>query len=156
MTLIVETGANVTNSNTYISITELIAYSIARGVTLTTDAEQLIIKSMDYVDSLSFIGFKANEDQSLQWPRSGVEIDGYIVDSDEIPQLLKDSLMVTCLELEAGNDQLSTIDRETSSESIGDISVTYKNGTSATVISRTISAKLQKLLSDTGGIRLSR
>lgn len=153
--VIVETGAKVTSSNSYISVSELTSYALARGVTLTTDAEQLIVKSMDYIESLNYLGYKSDSTQSLQWPRGNVYIDTYYVAIDSIPKLLKDAQMAVCLELEAGINQLSTIERETLSETVGPISVTYKTG-SATKISRSISAQLKKLLSSNSGFNLVR
>jgi len=150
MTITVEDGSQVTNSNSYVSENELTAYATARGVTPSTDLEQLIIKSMDYLEGLSFTGYKADKDQSLQWPRGSVVIDGYYVDIDSIPQELKDAQMATCLEIEAGNDPLSTIKQEKQSVTVGPISTTYKTGSSASPISRTINTQLRKLLSSGG------
>lgn len=156
MTLIIETGAKVANSNSYVTISELTAYALARGITLIVDEEQLIIQSMEYIESLNFTGYKSESTQSLQWPRGDVYVDNYSIDIDSIPKLLKDALLATCLELEAGNNQLSTIDRETTQESVGSLSVTYKTGASAAPISRSISAQLRKLLSNGSGLYLVR
>ena len=150
MTVTVEDGSQVANSNSYVSENELTAYATARGVTPSTDLEQLIIKSMDYLEGLSFTGYKANKTQSLQWPRGSVIIDGYYVDIDSIPQELKDAQMATCLEIEAGNDPLSTIKQEKQSVTVGPISTTYKTGSSASPISRTINTPLRQLLSSGG------
>ena len=154
--IIVEDGSNVTGANSYVTEAELTAYAVARGITLATNTEQLLIKSMDYLESLQFNGSKAEETQPLQWPRTGVYIDGYYVTESTIPDLLKNSLNAICLEIEAGVNPLSTIDRETSSETVGPVSVTYKNGSSASSISRSITAQLRKLLSNSGGFALIR
>lgn len=154
--IVVEDGSNVSGANSYVTVSELTSYAIARGVTLTTDAERLIVNAMDYLESLNFVGYKYNETQPLQWPRGNVYIDGYYVGSDSIPQALKDAQMAICLEKEAGNDQLSTIERETISETVGSISVTYKTGSSSAPLSRAVNAKLKKLLANSGGLYLVR
>lgn len=150
MTVTVEDGSQVANSNSYVSENELTAYATARGVTPSTDLEQLIVKSMDYIEGLDFNGWKSSSTQSLQWPRSGVYIDDYSVDSDSIPQLLKDAQMSTCLEIEAGNNPLATIKQEKQSVTVGPISTTYKTGSSSSPISKTINTQLRKLLSGGG------
>lgn len=93
MALIIETGAVVTGANSYISVTDAKAYAAARGLTLpSTDAavEILLIKAMDYIESFraEFKGTKTAKENPCQWPRSGVTIDGFDIDEDEIPDLL--------------------------------------------------------------------
>ncbi len=48
-----------------------------------------ILRAMDYIEDLSFIGFKETETQSLQWPRVNVVIDGFGLDASTIPDELK-------------------------------------------------------------------
>ena len=98
MTLIIETGAKVAGSNTYVSDAEYVAYAAARGKSIGVDAtarEIELIKSMDYIEGhrSEFKGIKVAFDQSLQWPRTGVYIDNYQIDSDVIPQELKNAQM---------------------------------------------------------------
>ncbi len=147
MTVTVEDGSQVANSNSYITKDELTAFALARNVTPLTDLEVLITKSIDYLENVSYSGYRVSSTQSLQWPRNSVYVDGYYIDNDSIPQLLKDAQMATCLEIEAGNNPLSTIKQEKESVTIGPISTTYKTGSSASPISRTINAYLRKLLS---------
>jgi hypothetical protein len=48
--------------------------------------EQAILRAMDYLEALPWKGAKEDEDNALEWPRSGVvDHNGYSIDSDEIP-----------------------------------------------------------------------
>lgn len=150
MTIVVEDGSIVTNSNSYVSEAELTAYASARGITLVGDEEELLIKAMDYIESLSFIGIKFTRDQSLQWPRVDVVIDGYYVDADTIPQELKNGQMAVALAIDEGNSPLSNVERKTIRERVGEIEVEYSEGSSSTIISRSINAALSKLIAGGG------
>jgi hypothetical protein len=93
MALVIETGAVVAGANSYISVTDAKAYAAARGLTLpATDSaiEVLLIKAMDYIESFraEFQGLKTDKDNPCQWPRSGVVVDSFDVEEDEIPDLL--------------------------------------------------------------------
>jgi len=91
MALTVEDGSGVTGANSYISVTDARAYAAARGLTLPAadgDVEVLLTKGLDYIEALrgDFQGVKVLSTQALQWPRYGVIVDGYDVESDEIPE----------------------------------------------------------------------
>ena len=147
MTIVVEDGSIVTGANSYVSEAELEAYSLARGVDLSAeDTEMLLIKAMDYIESLNYQGRKVEADQPLQWPRSFVRVDFYLLPDDEIPQLLKNGLMQTAMSIFNSVDPLADIGRVTSSETVGPISVTYEKGQSQTIVQK-INVQLQKLLS---------
>lgn len=98
MTLTVEDGSQVANSNTYVDDSEYVAYAAARGKTIgatSTLREIELIKAMDYIEGhrAEFKGSKVASTQSLQWPRFDVWIDGFVVDSDEIPAELENAQM---------------------------------------------------------------
>lgn len=150
MAIIVEDGSIVANANSYVSEADLLAYAVARGITLQANTEILLIKSMDYIETLNFIGNKVSSTQPLQWPRADVYIDGYPFPMNEIPQLLKNGLMQTALSIDANVDPQSNIDRQIQSATVGPVSVTYEKGISATII-RKINAQLAKLLDGVAG-----
>ena len=89
MAIIVEDGSIVADSNSFVSEVELSTYAINRGVTLSGDTDSLLLKATDYLETLNYKGNRYTKDQSLQWPRSNVSIDGFSVDVDEIPEDLK-------------------------------------------------------------------
>lgn len=150
MTIIVEDGSIVSNANSYVTIAELEAYATARGVTITS-AELQLTKSMDYIERLSFIGVKSTQDQSLQWPRYNVIIDGYYLDSNVIPNELKNAQIETAMSIFAGTDPLADIPRQKKSATVGAVSVEYQ-GTQSTTIVRKINTALSKLLVSNNGI----
>jgi hypothetical protein len=145
-TIIVETGAGLTNSNSYVSESDLATYASDRGVTITGTAAVLIIQAMDYLESRQFLGTKSDIDQALQWPRFGVEVDAYYVDSDEIPTLLKQAEMEICIAIDGGVDPLANLGRETKREKVGDLEVEYAVGARPDTYLTAAEAKLRKLL----------
>lgn len=145
-TIIVEDGSIVANANSYISEAYLTTYASDRGITLTQDTDSLIIQAMDYIESLNFIGYKLTEDQPLQWPRGSAVIDGYAVDTDEIPKELQQGLAETCIAIDQGNGPLDAVERSTKKEKVGEIEVEYMDNSSSTTIVKTINSKLRKLI----------
>lgn len=150
--LIVETGQSSQTANSYISVADFKAWADLRGLTYGTDSviEQQIFRAMDYIESLSFVGVKHTELQSLQWPRDRVIIDGYSVETNEIPKQLKNAVYEAVkIEID-GDSKLSAVDRETVSETVGDISITYKDNTGMTRQTPALSLALKKIVIPTG------
>lgn len=155
-TITVENGTIVTNANSYVTTTELNNYASDRNITISGDASELLIQAMDYIESLDFIGVKYTNDQSLQWPRTGVIIDGYDQDIDSIPQILKNGQMATAIAIDAGNGPLIDLPRNVKRKRVGELEVEYMDGSSSVVVSRTINAQLHKLLQSGGIMRVNK
>ena len=151
MSIIVEDGSIVANANSYVSEAELATFVADRGITLTGDSSELILQAMDYIESLNFQGIKKTRDQSLQWPRINVWVDGYCLDSNYIPKELKNGLMQTCVAIDQGNSPQNDLSPSVVKEKVGDIEVQYTNGASTNTINVKISASLRKLLVTGGG-----
>lgn len=147
MALIIENGTIVTEANSYVTTLELTAYATARGITISDDEEQLLIRAMDYIESLAYQGVKSNSEQSLQWPRYDVVIDDYLVSSDTIPNELKKGQIEVALAIDNGQDPQADIARLKSSVKVGEIAVTYE-ASQATTLVRKISNSLYKLLAN--------
>lgn len=145
MAIIVEDGTGVANANSYVSVADLEAFAAARGITIVGDPEVLLIKAMDYIESLDFCGHKVSSTQSLSWPRYGVKVDGFYYPAAYIPPELKNALMQTALSIDAGVDPLSTIPRVIKSASVGPMSVTYADDSETENIRR-INASIAKLI----------
>lgn len=106
-TFTVETGAGLSNANSYTSLAEAGQYHDDYGApaawTGAADAvkEAALRVATQYVDAKFGLGFKGvcwRRDQSLDWPRAGVEDEsGYLLDADELPQALKDTVSVLAL-----------------------------------------------------------
>ena len=121
MALVIETGVGSSSSTSYVTVAEARAYALARGVTLSsTDSvvEVQILKAMDFLQALtqSYQGCKTwppalgqyDHEQALAWPRTGVVIDGYSLNSDKIPQTLKDAQCQLVIEIFNGVDIMPT------------------------------------------------
>lgn len=144
--IVVEDGSIVENANSYVSVATFEAYAAARGITLTGDSEQLLIQAMDYIEGLNYQGRKVSADQPLQWPRSGVIIDGYYVDSDVIPQELKNGEMQTAIAIDMGQSPLASITQNAIRKKVGSIEIEYSSSSSNNPINKQINYSLQKLL----------
>jgi hypothetical protein len=148
MALIVEDGSEVSGANSYVSVNDFVTWADARGLTYPAypDIEQKIYRAMDYIESLSFIGQKNSETQALQWPRAYVLVDGYGVDSDEIPAQLKLAVYEAVkLEID-GDSKLTPTERETEKEKIGDIEVTYASSSGMKRQTPALTRALKKLV----------
>ena len=92
MALIIEGGSGVAGANTYASVAALRGYAALRGITLPVDdasCEILLIKAMDYLSGVTgWQGVKANPDNPLDFPRTGVVVDGVTLLSTAIPSTL--------------------------------------------------------------------
>lgn len=99
--IVVETGSVIDGANSYANLDTLEKYHEARGNTDWTDADEdvrssALLRAMDYIESLSWEGnpssgsVGASGYQPLNWPRSGVVVQGAEWPDDEIPpQLVK-------------------------------------------------------------------
>ena len=109
MALIKADGSNYETADTYADLADARSYALARGITLTavdSDLEVNLVKSVGFIDSFrdKFKGVKTNETGLLQFPRTSVYIDGYLQDSDSIPQLIIDAQSQLCIEIHNGID----------------------------------------------------
>ena len=148
--LVVETGTKSTTANSYITVDNYKTYRDDRyGVGDNPSNDQItqfIHRAMSYFETLDFKGFKSSEEQALQFPRMDLVIDGYGKDDDEIPVEVLTALYEITYAVESGNARDNTIDRETSVETIGTISVTYKNSSADKVLTPAVTNALRKLV----------
>ena len=148
MAIIVETGAIVADSNSYVTEAELTTYAADRGVTITGATDELLIRANDYLETLNFKGNRYTKEQSIQWPRSGVWIDGFSVDVDEIPEDLKTAQLALAIEIDSGNDPLAPVERATKKEKVDVIEVEYMDGTRDSTYAPSYQRYINKLISD--------
>lgn len=158
MTLVLEDGTGLEDSNTYVEYTDLEDYAEARGITTLpatqAELEALLVRAMDYIESLSFIGDKLTQEQALQWPRENVSIDGFDVDEDVIPLLLKEAQMETAMAINDGYSPLAVRTRAVKREKVFyAVEVEYMDNAVAADYAVTIGKKTQKLIrGSTNGI----
>jgi hypothetical protein len=133
MALIIEDGTIVTNSNSYVDDAEYVDYAADRGLTIGADAtarEQELIRAMDYIESHrdEFKGLKATRDQSLQWPRFDVWMDGYQLDSNTIPLELKRAQMEAAAINNSDTIMKSGTSQNIQKEKLDTLEVSYFSG----------------------------
>ena len=107
MTLLIEDGTGVVGANSYLTVAELRAYAVLRGLTLPTvdsEVEALLVKACDYLELKSYIGDRASDEQGLSWPRTSI-YDPTWKYTDKIPTCLKTAQSL--LAVEAINGELS-------------------------------------------------
>jgi hypothetical protein len=119
--------AVVVGTDSYATEAELLAYATARGITISGDQTQLLIRAMDFLENQRFIGYKAASDQALQWPRTGVMIDGWDIDSTVTPNKVKVAQMEVALSMDADSDPMAVTDPDVKSQTVGTISITYQD-----------------------------
>ena len=110
MTLVVETGTiQDETTESYASVADADAYvtkwhnDADWSAASTPDKERALRKGTRFVDSHQFVGFTADPDQSLDWPRSAVgSVDGRIIASNEIPIAVKRAAMEAALRVIKG------------------------------------------------------
>jgi len=148
MALVVEDGTLVSGADSYVTLAEFKAWADKRGVTYGTDSAvtQQIYRAMDYIEGLNFIGEKSDENQALQWPRDQVVIDGYYIDSDEMPNELKVAVYESIKAELDGDSRMTASDRRTISEKVGDLQVTYANNADVKRSIPAVTRALRKLI----------
>lgn len=147
MAIIVEDGSIVANADSYVSVANYTTWADARGIEYDSSVlENQILRAMDYIETLRFIGQKSTKSQPLQFPRVGVVVDGYELDYDEIPEQLKKAVFESIKAESDGNSQLANVERTTSREKVGEIEVQYAPNSNSSVSVVAINKALYKLL----------
>ncbi|MBW7990039.1 MAG: hypothetical protein FVQ84_08500 [Planctomycetes bacterium] len=114
-TFVVEDGTGKTDANSYLSENDADTYFDnydRQGNVVLWDAiadkEAALREATQYLDNEyreRWVGTKGSEDQALAWPRRDVFVsDGFLIDSNVIPQELKDA----CAELALRTDTTTT------------------------------------------------
>lgn len=145
----VEDGTSKSDGNSYVTAAQLATYAADRNVTLSGtngDPTEILFKAMDWIEGQSFQGTKYRADQPLQWPRVDVWVDGYLQDSDVIPQLLKDAQMALAIAIDQGFDPLANVARAQKRVKIDVIEVEYADNAPHIPYASTFRMKIAKLL----------
>ena len=159
MSLEVELGTGSATAESYISVADASTYHSNRGNTawasLSTDAirEQCLRKATDFMRQAyrsRWQGYKVNEDQALDWPRYGVEVEGYAVDSDIVPTEVKNACAELALKASSA-DLNPDLTQGVLSEQVGSISVTYDKNSPQRTRYAAIDAMLAPYLKAGGG-----
>ncbi len=119
MALIVEDGTGKSDAESYISVADATTYHAAYNNpaswsgAATADQENALRVSAQYLDAVygrRWAGYRANEGQALDWPRSGAEdLDGYAIDDDSVPIELERATAILALKVIDGDTLLPDI-----------------------------------------------
>lgn len=131
---VVETGSGASDATSYVSLTDANSYFSDRSNTTwsaATDAakQSSLIKATQFLDAAQvWKGTRANETQSLKWPRIGVyDEDEYYIGETTIPQKLKDCTCEFALLDLGGTALITTYSKSVVQERIeGAVMVRYK------------------------------
>lgn len=153
MAIVVEDGTGLNPAaNSYVSESELTTYATGRGITLVGSADHLLLLSMDTLETRKYQGAKTSTSQPLQWPRTGVVVDGSNIVSDEIPNDLKNAQIVTSLSIDAGVNPMGKIDPAVKREKVDVIEVEYQDNAASRSYDPKINAYLAPFLAYGGGM----
>lgn len=147
--IIQETGQQSTTANSYVTVAGYNQYledRYSRVAPAEDDALRYIYRAMTYFESLTFIGDKATEDQALQWPRSDVSIDGYGIDSDEMPSEVLIAIYEISYGYESGFGIDNPVSRETIKEKVGELEVEYKSSSAERTLLPAATQAIRKLV----------
>lgn len=121
MSLIIENGEGLSNSESYVDESYVNAYFLKRGINewaSLTNREQLIIRAMDYIENnYTYQGTKLVSTQSLQFPR-------LINGETAYPTSLKSAVCELALKANSG-DLLQDTGKSTIREKVGTLEVEY-------------------------------
>lgn len=162
MALILEDGTVVANAQSFVEAVDLAAYAALRGISfpaLEADQEQLLIKGMDYLLNREgeFKGSRVSAAQTLPFPRSGVYIFDFPLDSTTVPEQAKNAQIEAAL-FENTDSLLKNItNKNIQSSAVGSLRESYFNGGSWEVVrADRVNAQLTQLIENSSGITLVR
>lgn len=156
MTLITEDGTGLANAESYISVADADARHVAFGntawATFDTSAKEAALRQSTFymvqVYRERWAGCRVNSTQALDWPRYGVVVDGYSVDSDIVPAEIANAC--ADLALKATSATLAPdIERAVVREKVGPLETEYSPHSSQVTRYRAIDNALSPYL--TGG-----
>lgn len=153
MSLIVEDGTGMETAESYASVAQADARLAALGMTnwatlTTTEKEQALRRATVYMVQVyggRWKGTRLYRIQALDWPRYGVEVEGYAISSAEVPVEVVNACIDTAFKAAAG-DLNPDIGRAVKREKVGPLETEYADYGSQVVQYRAIDQLLAGLL----------
>lgn len=127
----------------------LVDYAAERGITLSGTPSVLLTLAHDYIEAQSYKGKAVSAD--ARWPRSGVYIDGFLLDSGTVPHGIINAEYESALAIEAGNDPVGTLTSGVKREKAGPVEIEYTDGGVSITVNRRLDALLHPFLSGASG-----
>lgn len=135
MAFVVETGAGLSNANSYASVSAADSYVSDRGIagwaalTLTVK-EQSLVKATDYLEATyrnAWKGNRVSETQSLSWPRYNVVVDGFNYASNVVPPQVLNACIEMALKASSGETLIADQSQKVKREKIDVIEIEYQD-----------------------------
>jgi hypothetical protein len=147
MTLIVEDGTGLAGANSYVSVSDHVAFCALYGITIDpTSAEINLRICMDYIASKDFQGKKEFDTNELDFPRLYMCIKREpITDLQSLAKIQRVQNELG-LGIAQGVNPLAIKDRVIQSEAFGAFSRTYASGAATTPTNPRVDIYLQPLL----------
>lgn len=155
--MVVENGTGMPDADSYISVADAEAYLVARGKELTGNAaakEAALIQATDYMVRYAWKGSRVSGTQALDWPRVGVEANGFPIPSNIVPVPVRHACAELAVRAQAG-DLAPDLGRRTSQETVGPVSVSYEPGSVPYTVFRAVDNMLAAYV-DASGTKLVR
>lgn len=138
MTLVIENGSGLEDSNTYIGLEDARALALTRGISLSTSDEVLSAQLVNAADRIGtyeprFSGRRVNGEQGLSYPRENSYRFGASLPNDAIPKELKLAQITIANILEEGGDIWATSYAGITRETVGPITTEYADSAAESV-----------------------
>lgn len=162
MAIVVEDGSGVEGANSYVSRSDFIAYANSHGIIVadTEDTDATLVKAAEFIDNheSKLKGSRAERDQSMSFPRTGVEIDGWSWGSDEIPRNVVLCQMALAIDIHGGIDPYNPPQNKvrTSERVEGAVSVSFAVNRSAKLTKNSKADALLRSLIRSSGMTVVR
>lgn len=131
MALIVETGSAAADSESYTTVLHADTYFANRGITnwsvlSTTEKEQALRRATDFMSSYAWAGSRVNGTQALDWPRSGLYVNGFDVALNSVPLTVQNACLELAIRAAAG-ELAPDIGRQEVRVKVGPIETEYSD-----------------------------
>lgn len=122
----INTDITSDGANSYASEEDLLSFAELRGIELPEKLSPLLIKAMDYLEGLEWVGSRVKPRQSLSWPRLNVVLDGHDLPPGELPQQVITAQCMLAVEAIDGDLLASTREAAVKTERVeGAVTMTY-------------------------------
>jgi len=130
MPLVVEDGTGVSGADSYISLVNARSYLGNRNRSLNADdleAEKQLRVAFDFIDNVHFIGEPVVFNQDSAWPRKFVYLNGTLIDSNVVPNVVGFAQAHLAAAIEEGVDifPVQQIGRKVAAEEVGPIKTEF-------------------------------
>ena len=122
----INTDITSPDANSYASEEDLASFAALRGIELPDKLTPLLIKAMDYLEGLGWVGAKADPRQALAWPRVNVVLDDHDFPPYEVPRQVITAQCMLAVESMDGNLLSSVREAAVKTERVeGAVTMTY-------------------------------